>query len=68
MAHGRWLAPFESLADIRARAESQLARLPKELRSLDSTAHPYSVKIAPALKSLAREADALTAELPALVR
>ncbi|MGZ5091091.1 MAG: nicotinate phosphoribosyltransferase [Burkholderiales bacterium] len=68
MAHGRRLPPFESLADIRARAESQLARLPQELRSLDSAAHQYPVKIAPALKALARKADALTAELPALVR
>jgi nicotinate phosphoribosyltransferase len=63
MANGRRLGPSESLADIRARAESQLARLPQELRSLDSAAQPYGVKIAPALKALARKADALTVRI-----
>jgi nicotinate phosphoribosyltransferase len=56
MRGGRRLAPADSLADIRARAARELARLPEPLARLEPGA-AYSVTIAGALMTLAREAD-----------
>jgi nicotinate phosphoribosyltransferase len=56
MKDGRRLAPLPTLADIRARAARELARLPEPLRRLDPTAS-YRVQISPALKRLADEVD-----------
>ncbi len=53
---GRRLAPLPSLADSRAHAASQLARLPDFLRRLDP-APPYPVHIAQALRDLAKSVD-----------
>lgn len=55
MQGGRRL-PQPSLAQARAHAASQLARLPERLRTL-SRADPYRVEIAPALRELAAEVD-----------
>jgi nicotinate phosphoribosyltransferase len=60
MRGGRRLAPTESLAEIRARAARQLARLPSVLACLEP-AHDYPVTIADSLVALAREADRATA-------
>jgi len=60
MRGGRRLAPTESLAEIRARAAGQLARLPSVLARLEP-AHDYPVTIADSLVALAREADRATA-------
>ncbi|HXF92451.1 MAG TPA: nicotinate phosphoribosyltransferase [Nitrospiraceae bacterium] len=53
---GRRLALLPSLADSRAHAASQLARLPDFLRRLDP-APPYPVHIAQALRDLAKSVD-----------
>ena len=68
MANGRRLQPPESLDRVRARAAASLQRLPLHLRSLDTAEHGYPVEIAPALKALARHVDALTEDIPALLR
>jgi nicotinate phosphoribosyltransferase len=60
MRGGRRLAPAESLAEIRARAARQLARLPSVLARLEP-AHDYPVTIADTLVALAREADRASA-------
>ena len=56
MQNGRRVAPPPSLAEIRARATSDLARLPDALRRLEPGA-TYEVKVADALKQLATEVD-----------
>ncbi len=45
------------LAAIRDRAETEHARLPDALRSLDA-AEPYAVDVAPSLRELAKRIDA----------
>jgi nicotinate phosphoribosyltransferase len=60
MRGGKRVAPAPNLADIRARAARELARLPEELARLESGAE-YPVKVAEALVALAREADRHTA-------
>ncbi|HWE79106.1 MAG TPA: nicotinate phosphoribosyltransferase [Pseudolabrys sp.] len=60
MRGGKRLAPAESLAAIRARANRELGRLPAPLARLEP-GHAYPVTIAPALTALAQEADRLTA-------
>jgi nicotinate phosphoribosyltransferase len=60
MRGGRRIAPQPSLAEIRARCASQLARLPAHLRRLDSEPR-YEAEIAPALRNLAAEVDRETA-------
>ena len=67
MAHGRRIGAAETLANMRSRAAAQLERLPPSLRTLAAPPKPYTVQIAPALHTLAREADALS-EVPALCR
>jgi nicotinate phosphoribosyltransferase len=59
MRGGRRLAPPTPLAESRARAAAELARLPQASRSLDD-APPYPVTIAPALRALADAVDAQT--------
>jgi nicotinate phosphoribosyltransferase len=59
MQDGRRL-PSPSLASIRSRTLSQLARLPAPLRSLQA-APPYEVTISGALRTLAEEVDRATA-------
>jgi nicotinate phosphoribosyltransferase len=59
MADGRRLAPSPPLEEIRAHAASQLAVLPEPLRRLEKGLE-YPVTIAPALRRLAEEADALS--------
>jgi nicotinate phosphoribosyltransferase len=54
---GRLAEPLPTLAESRAHAARQLAALPQPLRSLDPS-EPYPVRIAPALRALAAEADA----------
>ena len=57
MRAGRRLAAAEPLADIRARAAAEMARLPPQLRLLESSPTPYRVDIAPGLRALAQELD-----------
>ena len=59
MKDGKRLARPPSLADIRARAVRDLARLPEPLRRLESGT-TYPVQVADALVTLAKEADSLT--------
>ena len=59
MQAGRRLAPPESLADIRQRAQRQLARLPLPLARLESGV-AYPVRVAPALRALADQVDLRT--------
>jgi nicotinate phosphoribosyltransferase len=56
MKDGRRLAPSPSLAEIRARAAHDLARLPEPLRRLDPGVS-YPVEVTDALRRLAREVD-----------
>jgi nicotinate phosphoribosyltransferase len=56
MHGGKRVAPAPSLADIRARAARDLARLPENLSRLESGAD-YPVKVADALITLAHEAN-----------
>ncbi len=56
MRSGRRIGPLPSLAEARARAAAELARLPDALRGLEP-APPYPVRIAPALRALVREVD-----------
>ncbi|MGN6570740.1 MAG: nicotinate phosphoribosyltransferase [Pseudolabrys sp.] len=56
MRGGKRLGPPESLADMRARAARELARLPAPLARL-APGHDYPVKVAGALVALAEEAD-----------
>jgi nicotinate phosphoribosyltransferase len=59
MRAGRLVAPLPALADSRAAALSELARLPAALRALDGGAR-YPVQVAPALARLARQVDERT--------
>jgi nicotinate phosphoribosyltransferase len=59
MKGGKRVAPTESLADIRARAARELARLPKPLRRLDGGT-TYPVDVAEPLKRLAADVDRRT--------
>ncbi len=56
MRHGRRLAPSPALADCRARAARELARLPEPLRQFGPQV-PYPVVVADALVRLASEVD-----------
>ncbi len=59
MRAGRRIAPGPSLAESRARATADLARLPERLRRLEGGArHP--VQVSPALVALAHEVDERT--------
>jgi nicotinate phosphoribosyltransferase len=60
MRGGKRITAPETLDAIRARATTQLERVPEALRTLDPAAPPYTVRISPALEALAREADALS--------
>ena len=53
---GRRLSPPPPLADIRAHARAELARLPRSQRELGSSA-AYPVQISPALEAMARAVD-----------
>ena len=55
MRDGKRLAPPESLAEIRARVQQQLAALPPALRA--NRTEPYPVEIAPGLRELAAQLD-----------
>ena len=57
MRAGRRLAAAEPLANIRARAAAEMARLPPHLRLLAPAPTPYRVEIAPGLQALAAELD-----------
>jgi nicotinate phosphoribosyltransferase len=61
MRGGRRLAPHPTLADIRNRAERDLARLPAPLRQLDPGTF-YKVEVADALVALAAACDRRLAE------
>jgi nicotinate phosphoribosyltransferase len=54
---GGGVPPPATLADLRARAARELARLPEPLRSLGGGA-PYPVQVSDSLKKLADETDA----------
>lgn len=56
MRGGAMLEPGPALADIRAHAQSQIARLPPSLRALGA-APAYDVTVADALRGLARQVD-----------
>jgi nicotinate phosphoribosyltransferase len=56
MRAGRRIGPLPSLAEARARAAAELARLPEALRGLEP-GPPYPVRVTPALRALAREVD-----------
>jgi nicotinate phosphoribosyltransferase len=56
MKGGRRVGPPLPLADIRARAQRELASLPDSLRSLDE-APPYDVRISAALRELTQGVD-----------
>jgi nicotinate phosphoribosyltransferase len=56
MRGGRRIGPLPSLAEARARAAAELARLPEALRGLEP-GPPYPVRVTPALRALAREVD-----------
>ena len=56
MQSGRRLAPSPPLAEARARAVGEMARLPESLRRLDD-APPYPVTVSEALLRLAEEVD-----------
>jgi nicotinate phosphoribosyltransferase len=56
MRGGRRIAPSPTLADVRARAERDLERLPEPLRRLEPDAR-YPVHVADALTRLAAEVD-----------
>jgi len=57
MRGGKRVAPVPTLAEIRARAKHDLARLPEPLRRLEAGA-AYPVEISAKLKALAAEMDA----------
>ena len=49
------VAPAESLATIRDRCRSELARMPEDIRRIGKTARSYSVTVSPALDALDRQ-------------
>jgi len=57
MGDGRRLAPAPGIDAVRAHAADELARLPGPLKRLEAGA-AYPVRVAPALRSLARAVDA----------
>jgi nicotinate phosphoribosyltransferase len=57
MRNGRRVDPPAPLADIRSRAQRELARLPEPLRSL-AGGSPYPVQVSDSLQRLAAETDA----------
>jgi nicotinate phosphoribosyltransferase len=57
MQNGRRVEPPATLADLRARAAGELARLPEPLRSLVEGA-PYPVQVSDSLEKVAAETDA----------
>jgi nicotinate phosphoribosyltransferase len=59
MRAGRPVATPPPLVAVREHARAELAGLPEHLRSLDA-ADPYPVEVAPSLRRLAAEIDALT--------
>jgi nicotinate phosphoribosyltransferase len=59
MRAGKRIAPAPALAEIRARAAADLARLPEPLAQLDPGAE-YPVQLADALSALAAQLDAKT--------
>ncbi|MGH7518981.1 MAG: nicotinate phosphoribosyltransferase [Gemmatimonadales bacterium] len=61
MTGGRRVAPKPTLAEIRARAASEVERLPEPLRRLQ-TEPPYVVRVAEPLERLAAETDRWIAE------
>ncbi len=61
MTGGRLVAPKPTLAEIRARAASEVERLPEPLRRLQ-TEPPYVVRVAEPLERLAAETDRWIAE------
>jgi nicotinate phosphoribosyltransferase len=63
MRQGRRLEP-PSLVEIRTRAATNLAQLPKHLRALEDGA-PYPVEISSSLRELAQSLDAATNRAPA---
>ncbi len=60
MRGGAVVAPRDTLARARDRAQGQLARLPEALRSLAPAGEPYPVVVAEGLGKLAAEIDART--------
>jgi len=54
---GRRLAPSPALADVRAHAARELARLPEALRALRASGPAYEVVVTPALRALADDVD-----------
>jgi nicotinate phosphoribosyltransferase len=60
MRDGRRIAPSPTLAEIRARAAADLARLPEPLRRLEPQGS-YPVRVADALVRLAAEVDSRVA-------
>lgn len=56
MKQGRRVGSPESLSEIRARAQRELASLPAPLQSLDE-APPFDVRISPTLQDLAKTVD-----------
>jgi len=63
MKNGQRIGPKPSLADIRAQAAQELARLPQSFRDLAPGAS-YPVEVASALVRLADEVDARTRQMP----
>ncbi|HXN07061.1 MAG TPA: nicotinate phosphoribosyltransferase, partial [Nitrospiria bacterium] len=61
MTNGKRVKPAPSLKAIRDFASAELKRLPLRMKQLVPGA-PYKVEISPALLSLAREVDLMTAE------
>lgn len=57
MRGGKRTQASPSLDELRAHAKRELATLPQHLRELDSSAAPYRVEIAPALRNLAATLD-----------
>jgi nicotinate phosphoribosyltransferase len=57
LRQGRLVAPLPTLAQARAHAAAELARLPAPLRRLEPLSAPYPVSISPALRDLARACD-----------
>ena len=57
MRGGRRVNASPGIETLRAYAKAQLASLPQHLRELHSSAEPYRVEIAPALRDLAAKLD-----------
>jgi nicotinate phosphoribosyltransferase len=55
---GELVAPLPSLAANREHAARELRSLPAQLRSLQASANPYRVEVAPSLAELAARVDA----------